>query len=210
MEELKISILDKNDYMTNKLKNWFIKTNHIFSIDEIKKSRPDLLIVNFSVVKKGCILKNIEKLGYKKRVLFLSEYETNECCIDFIPYNIDLITLKKMIGIENSFDKKIYDLLSKIGVPRNLKGYQYLKDSIDFASLGETNITDLYDILADIYNTSSKNIERSIRNAIEVSWTRANIELITKVFGKTLSIEKDRPTNSEYIYTLYEFIRLID
>jgi two-component system, response regulator, stage 0 sporulation protein A len=95
-------------------------------------------------------------------------------------------------------------------VPINLKGYQYLKDSIDLAYLGKRNIKDLYEILSDTYNTSSKNIERSIRNAIEVSWNRANLELITKVFGKTLSIEKDRPTNSEYIYTLYEFIKLID
>jgi hypothetical protein len=95
MEELKIAVLDKNDYMTNKLKNWFRETKHIFSIEEIKRSSPDLLIINFSVVKNGCILKNIEKVGYKKRVLFLSEYEINDCCIDFIPYNIDLIAFKK-------------------------------------------------------------------------------------------------------------------
>ena len=66
----------------------------------------------------------------------------------------------------------------------------------------------LYPDLARRYLTTDQKIERAIRNAIEVSWERGNGELFKKLFGYSNSSEHSRPTNSEYIASVADYVRL--
>lgn len=66
----------------------------------------------------------------------------------------------------------------------------------------------LYPDLAKMYRTTDQKIERAIRNAIEVSWERGNSALFEQLFGYCNSKEYSRPTNSEYIATVADYIRL--
>jgi two-component system response regulator (stage 0 sporulation protein A) len=51
-------------------------------------------------------------------------------------------------------------------------------------------------------------VERAIRHAIEVAWTRGRLETINSLFGYTIHTGKGKPTNSEFIALLSDKIRL--
>ena len=106
----------------------------------------------------------------------------------------------------------ISDLMLELGIPAHLKGYQYLRTAIimcveDMELIGSVTKL-LYPDLAKRYMTTDQKIERAIRNAIEVSWERGNSELFTELFGYGNSTGHNRPTNSEYIASVADYVRL--
>ncbi|MGQ0440724.1 sporulation initiation factor Spo0A C-terminal domain-containing protein, partial [Bacillus sp. B-TM1] len=48
----------------------------------------------------------------------------------------------------------------------------------------------------------------AIRHAIEVAWSRGNIDSISSLFGYTVSMSKAKPTNSEFIAMVADKLRL--
>lgn len=103
-------------------------------------------------------------------------------------------------------------LLHELGVPANLKGYQYLRFAIistyENMSLLNSITKSLYPMIAEKYNTTASRVERSIRNAIEVAWNRGSADILHQIFGYTVSVTKSKPTNSEFIAMLADRIRL--
>ncbi|EIA28299.1 Spo0A-like protein [Candidatus Arthromitus sp. SFB-4] len=67
---------------------------------------------------------------------------------------------------------------------------------------------ELYPSIARKYNTTSSRVERAIRHAIEVAWSRGQVESINKIFGYTIHNEKGKPTNSEFIAMVADRLRL--
>ncbi|MFV9510778.1 sporulation transcription factor Spo0A [Tepidibacillus sp. LV47] len=111
-----------------------------------------------------------------------------------------------------SLDASITNLIHEIGVPAHIKGYQYLREAImmvynDIEILGSiTKI--LYPKIAEKFNTTPSRVERAIRHAIEVAWSRGNVEAIKNLFGYTVNISKAKPTNSEFIAMVADRLRL--
>lgn len=106
----------------------------------------------------------------------------------------------------------ISKLMLELGIPAHLKGYQYLRTAIsmcveDMELIGSVTKL-LYPDLAKKYMTTDQKIERAIRNAIEVSWERGNGELFERLFGYNNIYGHSRPTNSEYIASVADYIRL--
>lgn len=106
----------------------------------------------------------------------------------------------------------ISGLMLELGIPAHLKGYQYLRTAIimcveDMELIGSVTKL-LYPDLAKRYMTTDQKIERAIRNAIEVSWERGNGELFTELFGYGNGTGHNRPTNSEYIASVADYVRL--
>lgn len=66
----------------------------------------------------------------------------------------------------------------------------------------------LYPTLADRFDTTASRVERAIRHAIEVSWNRGNWQLMEEIFGHSVDIDKAKPTNSEFIVTVADKLRL--
>lgn len=66
----------------------------------------------------------------------------------------------------------------------------------------------LYPDIAKHYNTTASRVERAIRHAIEVAWTRGNIDAISALFGYTINVSKAKPTNSEFIAMIADKLRL--
>ena len=58
------------------------------------------------------------------------------------------------------------------------------------------------------YNISITRVERSIRHAIEVSWNRGDWDLMEEIFGHSVDIDKAKPTNSEFIVTIADKLKL--
>lgn len=113
---------------------------------------------------------------------------------------------------ERDLESAITNVMHDIGVPAHIKGYLYLREAItmvyhDIELLGAiTKI--LYPDIAKKFNTTASRVERAIRHAIEVAWTRGNIDSINDLFGYTIHISKSKPTNSEFIAMIADTLRL--
>ena len=67
---------------------------------------------------------------------------------------------------------------------------------------------ELYPELAEKFDTTVSRVERAIRHAIEVSWNRGDWDLMEEIFGHSVDIDKAKPTNSEFIVTVADKLRL--
>lgn len=111
-----------------------------------------------------------------------------------------------------NLDASITSIIHEIGVPAHIKGYLYLREAIsmvynDIELLGSITKV-LYPDIAKKYNTTASRVERAIRHAIEVAWSRGNIDSISSLFGYTISMSKAKPTNSEFIAMVADKLRL--
>lgn len=111
-----------------------------------------------------------------------------------------------------NLDANITSIIHEIGVPAHIKGYQYLREAItmvynNIEILGAITKT-LYPAIAEKFKTTPSCVERAIRHAIEVAWTRGNIDSISHLFGYTINISKSKPTNSEFIAMVADKLRI--
>ena len=67
---------------------------------------------------------------------------------------------------------------------------------------------ELYPSIASSYDTTSSRVERAIRHAIEVSWVRGDYNLMEEIFGNSIDFDRSKPTNSEFIVTLADRLKL--
>ncbi len=112
----------------------------------------------------------------------------------------------------NALLSEITDMLHDIGVPAHIKGYQYLREAISL-SVKDPDIINsitkrLYPGVAKKYSSTASRVERAIRHAIELAWERGDIDRIQNLFGYTVSNQKGKPTNSEFIAMLADNILL--
>jgi two-component system, response regulator, stage 0 sporulation protein A len=111
-----------------------------------------------------------------------------------------------------SLEAKVTNILHEIGVPAHIRGYHYMREAIMMAveDIDVLNyITkELYPSIAKKCNTTSSRVERAIRHAIEVAWSRGQVEAIDNLFGYTVSTLKGKPTNSEFIALIADRLRL--
>ncbi|MFZ5815642.1 MAG: sporulation transcription factor Spo0A [Bacillota bacterium] len=107
--------------------------------------------------------------------------------------------------------RTVAELLRRTGVPAHLQGYRYLKDAIQYILTSEKETCgmtkELYPHIARIHGTEPNRVERSIRHAIEVAWSRADINDLQRLFGSTVHHVRGKPTNSEFVAMLADHLR---
>lgn len=113
---------------------------------------------------------------------------------------------------EHDLESDVTEIIHEIGVPAHIKGYQYLRDAI-IMSVNDMEMLNsitkiLYPTIAKKYQTTSSRVERAIRHAIEVAWSRGKMDTIDQMFGYTIHNGKGKPTNSEFIALITDRIRL--
>ncbi len=115
---------------------------------------------------------------------------------------------------ENTHDleKDVTDIIHEIGVPAHIKGYQYLREAI-MMSVNDSDMLNsitklLYPTIAKKFQTTPSRVERAIRHAIEVAWSRGKMETLDAMFGYTIHTGKGKPTNSEFVALIADKIRL--
>ena len=111
-----------------------------------------------------------------------------------------------------SLENRVTNMLHEIGIPAHIKGYHYLRDAIIMA-VGDMDVLNaitkiLYPTVAKKYQTTSSRVERAIRHAIEVAWSRGKLDTLDELFGYTVSTGKGKPTNSEFIALIADTIQL--
>ena len=104
----------------------------------------------------------------------------------------------------------ISNYLKELGIPANIKGYYCLRFGIMEVmrdmSLASQITKRLYPIIAEKFNTTPSKAERNIRHAIETGRMRANEDMVTEIFSYSTSALKGKPTNSEFIATVADYI----
>lgn len=115
-------------------------------------------------------------------------------------------------NLEEQLEKYVTSMLHEIGIPAHIKGYHYLRDSILMA-VDDMDVLNaitkiLYPTVAKKNQTTSSRVERAIRHAIEVAWSRGKLDTIDELFGYTINTGKGKPTNSEFIALIADTIRL--
>lgn len=197
-------ILPKRDgyYVLEKIKDKTLDIDHVICISPFLN---DIILSSLSM--------------YQVDYIMMKPYGTKDLLakIDFILQykpQIDKRNVVHEVKQRNCVHKEyqITDLLHELGVPANLKGYQYLRSAImkaytDMEMLGQVT-KKLYPCIAMEFETTPSRVERGIRHAIEVAWNRGNIDVIHRIFGYTISIERSKPTNSEFIAMLSDKLQL--
>ena len=113
---------------------------------------------------------------------------------------------------EEDLETQGTELLHEIGIPAHIKGYQYLRDaimmSVDDKEMLNSITKILYPSIAKQHGTTPSRVERAIRHAIEVAWSRGKVDTIDELFGYTVHNGKGKPTNSEFVALIADKIRL--
>lgn len=113
---------------------------------------------------------------------------------------------------EYNLEIRVTDMIHEIGIPAHIKGYHYLRDAIIMA-VDDMDVLNaitkvLYPTIAKMHQTTASRVERAIRHAIEVAWSRGKLDTLDELFGYTVSNRKGKPTNSEFIALIADTIRL--
>lgn len=118
----------------------------------------------------------------------------------------------KQKEVIRDLEQDVTDMIHEIGVPAHIKGYQYLREaimmSVDDPGMISSITKILYPTIAKRFQTTPSRVERAIRHAIEVAWSRGRMETLDALFGYTIDTGKGKPTNSEFIALIADRIRL--
>lgn len=180
------------------------------------------------------VLEKMKELKINKPVIVATSYNSVEAVNEVSKYGVNYFILKPfdLPDLEKriiSFkDKKgqgttidlyktdmnaaITRMLHDLGIPSHIKGYNYIREAICMVYENPSMIggitKDLYPTLAKQYDTTVSRIERAIRHAIEVSWNRGDLDYMEELFGHSVDIDRAKPTNSEFIVTVADKLRL--
>jgi two-component system response regulator (stage 0 sporulation protein A) len=177
------------------------------------------------------LLEKIKFNGVNKKIIVLSSYKKEYSVKKVSAYNVGYYMLKPF-SME-SLEKRIIDLskedietedendnvtlavsnlLHSLGMPSHIKGYQYIRESImmmyENPSMVGGITKEIYPEIADKFDTTTSRVERAIRHAIEVSWNRGDYDLMEEIFGNSVDYDRAKPTNSEFIATIADKLRV--
>jgi len=176
-----------------------------------EKDRPKTIML--TAIGQEQMTKRVLELGASYYVLKPFNLETLAQRIQQLVVN-EPLQIAHVVEKQNTrhLEQKISDLLHELGIPANIRGYQYLREAIVLVA-GEIQLLNsitkiLYPKIAKIHESTPSRVERAIRHAIEVAWGRGNVEAINRLFGYTVDYRRGKPTNSEFIAQVADRLRL--
>ena len=196
----------------------------------------DVILLDLLMPKKDglYVLEQMKMLDIDKPVIVATSYNSVEAINEVASYGVNYFILKpfdlpdlekRIMSFKNKSGKgKTIDLLQTnlnttithmlhdLGIPSHIKGYNYIREGICLVYENPSMIggitKELYPALASRFNTTTSRIERAIRHAIEVSWNRGDLDYMEELFGHSVDIDRAKPTNSEFIVTLADKLRI--
>lgn len=213
-----------------------IEVKSVHTKDEALKliEESDVIILNMLLngMDSYELLKEIRKNYNNKIIIATSEFISADMMQSISNYQInyfikkpfDINSLEEIIYAlyarynntplenDNGLKLEITNLLHNLGIPSHIKGYNYIRDGVEMlykdATLVGSITKELYPSIASTYDTTSSRVERAIRHAIEVSWVRGDYNLMEELFGNSIDYDRSKPTNSEFIVTLADRLKL--
>ena len=204
---------------------------------ENKQNEYDAIILDLIMPNKDGIyvLDEMKKRNINKPVIVSTSYNSDQMIRRVSEYGVEYFLLKpyelsdlekrileslkkdeqenKNINLyHNNLQISVTKILHDLGVPSHIKGYQYIREGIILLYNNPDMIggitKELYPEIASKFDTTVSRVERAIRHAIEVSWNRGDWDLMEEIFGHSVDIDKAKPTNSEFIVTVADKLRL--
>ena len=195
----------------------------------------DLIVLDLIMPKKDgiAVLRDLKENNINRNIIVATSYNAPDTIRKVSEYGVTYYILKpfdlpdledkildtfttsskKSINIlSNNLQISISKMLHELGMPSHIKGYQYIREAIsmvyDNPDIVGGITKELYPELATKFDTTVSRVERAIRHAIEVSWNRGDWDLMEEIFGHSIDIDKAKPTNSEFIVTVADKLRL--
>lgn len=204
---------------------------------ELIKSKDDYDVIILDLIMNGMhgdeVLEEMKNLGIDKKVIVCTSYNAADTIRKVSEYGVNYYILKpfefsdlerRILKLDNKQESKTIDLhknnvkmsitktLHELGIPSHIKGYQYIRDGVEIIFENPDVIggitKELYPELANKFKTTVSRVERAIRHAIEVSWNRGDWDLMIDLFGNSVDVDKAKPTNSEFMVTIADKLRL--
>ena len=181
------------------------------------KNRPTFLMI--SAVGNECITEDAFAKGADYYIMKPFDYAQILDRIKSVRNRRNMKDVHQGVTMENdrsytpqSLEEDVTEMIHEVGVPAHIKGYQYLREAI-IMSVNNMDMLNsitkvLYPGIAKKYQTTPSRVERAIRHAIEVAWSRGKMDTLDELFGYTISNGKGKPTNSEFIALITDKIRL--
>ncbi|MEE0111354.1 MAG: sporulation initiation factor Spo0A C-terminal domain-containing protein [Oscillospiraceae bacterium] len=120
-----------------------------------------------------------------------------------------LLEVRQRAGTDPEY--LIRQILLELGAPDHLLGHPYVVEAVLLVVEDRTYINNitfgLYPQLAAHFDTTASRVERAIRHLIEVTWTRGDLDVLNRYFGNTVSMEKGKPTNGEFIARIANVVK---
>ncbi len=209
--------------------------NEAVNIIKENESNIDVILLDLIMPKKDgvYVLDKIKSLGLVKDVIVVTSFNEEETIRKVSEYGVKYVILKpfelsdlesKIIDVKNKSKGNILNVgasnlqisvskvLHELGIPSHIKGYQYIREAItlvyEHPKLIGGITKELYPLIGKTFDTSTSRVERAIRHAIEVSWNRGDWDLMEEIFGHSVDIDRAKPTNSEFIVTIADKLRL--
>jgi len=205
------------------------------AIDYIKNNYNEIDLILMDIIMPETdgitILEEMRNYHINKKVIIMTSYKientikmVSEYDIDYYMVKpIDMFTLEKRIlnlikpkenkvKEDKTVEIEINHILHELGIPSHIRGFQYVRESIYYMYLHPEMIGGItkcvYPEIALRHGTTATRVERAIRHAIEVSWARGDYDLMDELFGHSVDFDRSKPTNSEFIVTIADTIRL--
>ena len=125
---------------------------------------------------------------------------------------LHLLRGKRTVSPAEDPETMIRQILLELGAPDHLLGHPYVIQGVLLVVHDQmyiNNITfGLYPQLAARFDTTAARVERAIRHLIEVTWARGDVDVLMRYFGNTVSPDKGKPTNGEFIARLANVVKL--
>ncbi len=208
IEGLKL-IETKDDYDVIILDLIMPNKDGLYVLEEMRKKNIDKNIIVSTSYNAMDVIREVSDYGVKYYLLKPFEFSDLEKRI------LQLYNQKPSKNIDlgkNNLKISITKTLHDLGIPSHIKGYQYIREGVEILFDRPDVIggitKELYPELADRFSTTVSRVERAIRHAIEVSWNRGDWDLMEELFGHSVDIDKAKPTNSEFMVTIADKLRL--
>lgn len=211
MEGINLIDREKNNYDIIILDLIMPNKDGMYVLEEMKKRHIEKKVIVATSYNSGDVIKQVGDYGVNYFILKPFELSDLEKRIVDL-FKDDNNNGKSIDFYHSNLQISITKILHELGIPSHIKGYQYIREAIGIIYKRPETIggitKELYPELASKFDTTVSRVERAIRHAIEVSWNRGNWDLMEEIFGHSVDIDKAKPTNSEFIVTIADKLRL--
>lgn len=206
------------------------------AVNMVERIHPDIVLMDTVLPELDgmSVLNRMSKMEFNRPEIIIASHFINERCMEMAMKCGVYYYMQKPCAIESLIERmnqavdsrklppkpsEITDLnievsliLREIGVPAHVKGYQYLREAIMLSvkDISMINMVTkcLYPEVARRYHSTASRVERSIRHAIEIAWNRGELSILQKFFGHPITYMHSKPTNSEFIAMIADYLRL--
>ena len=198
-------------------------------LDMVRAAAPDVLVLDIIMPRQDGFqtLESLERLSapLRPRVIVLTGLARDDFIMRAIrlgasyymvkPFDMNLLydrivetagagesVVSETPAVE-SVDEQVTNLFLTLGIPAHIKGYQYLREAVRLVTEDHEIINritkELYPSIARRFDTSASKVERAMRHAIEVAWSRGRLDAVNRMYGSKVFSPEDKPTNGEFI-----------